>query len=234
MIDFIIMGTQKGGTVAAGHNLCAHPDVWINPHELHYFDSGYLNWDLDWYFGRVGVGKASVVGERTPNYIARLDAQRRIRASLPNVKMIVLLRNPIYRAFSQWRMETRKQIHDLPFLKRWRRKVAPVLSMAERGHYADQLKNLFNLFPREQVHIAISEYVLKDMDGEYRKMLSFLGVKQHHLPCEKRHTEYYRRRIAFDDWKLLYDYYKPLNEDLFDLLGYRIPEWSNCDHLIGM
>ncbi|HEX2282714.1 MAG TPA: sulfotransferase domain-containing protein, partial [Thermomicrobiales bacterium] len=93
--DYIIVGTQKGGTTSLHRYLTAHPQVkGSRGKELHFFSWKYDR-GLDWYFERFPPeGKAKVVGEASTSYLCHPEAPARVRRELPDVKSIVLLRNP--------------------------------------------------------------------------------------------------------------------------------------------
>lgn len=244
IVDFIVVGGAKCGTHASIWNLEAHPDIWMAHGEPHYFDENFHEGPL-WYLRRVGTKKwsprkrnlerlsddlkdrvlNSFSGEKTPRLLLETRLHPIIKREFPNVKLVAFLRNPIYRAYSHWAMKTNQRE---PFSLNPKMMVKPL----ERGEYVWQLESLFEHFPREQVHVAISEYVLKDMRREYNKIVQFFGLKRYKVPCIKYNVCKYRQRIRYEDWKRLHDHYKPYNERLFDLLGYEIPEWSQCPHLL--
>jgi hypothetical protein len=108
---FIIAGAQKAGTTYLYQELCAHPHVLpALTKEIHYFDSNYDR-DLEWYFGffpraaKLALGRIS--GEASPDYMVHPLAAQRIAKDLPETKVIILLRDPVKRAFSQFLHERR-------------------------------------------------------------------------------------------------------------------------------
>ncbi len=121
-VGFLICGTQKGGTTALDAYLREHPEVCMaNAKEVHFFNDGprFSGGDPDYspyhaYFSPEPAHK--VIGEATPIYMYWETAPRRIWEYNPNMKLIVLLRNPIARAFSHWNMETRRSSETLSFI----------------------------------------------------------------------------------------------------------------------
>src|SRR5688572_25508011 len=106
--DFIIIGAQKAGTTAAAFNLNKHPSISVfsgiteyGQAEIEFFNQ---HWERgsDWYFNQLPDDK--IVGEKTAELLHRTICHQRIYLVQPNVKLIVLLRCPIKRAYSQWRM----------------------------------------------------------------------------------------------------------------------------------
>ncbi|MFL5494195.1 MAG: sulfotransferase domain-containing protein [Gemmatimonadales bacterium] len=107
---FLIIGTQKGGTVALRKYLARHPDIVpARKKEIGYFDQDILYRRGDsWYHGHFPLphrlGRRGVTFEATPEYLYYPKAAQRIFSYDPDLKLIVLLREPIERAFSAWNM----------------------------------------------------------------------------------------------------------------------------------
>jgi Sulfotransferase domain len=118
--SFIIAGVQKGGTTALSALLCSVDIVsFSKKKEVHFFDntrhySGgiteYLNQFYEWDYAATKGLNPPVFGESTPFYIASRDACRRISETVPDVKMIVLLREPVQRAHSEYEMKKRSHL----------------------------------------------------------------------------------------------------------------------------
>lgn len=166
-VRFFIAGVQKGGTTALDSILRDHPSIQMaRVKEVHHFDDEAIDWSapdhgrlhaaFDWE--ATGV----VRGEATPVTLYWPDALERLRRYNPQAKLLIGLRHPAFRAFSHWRMETKRGWDGLPFSEAvgpaGRRRVqnAPggvhrVFSYVERGFYAGQVEHLLTLFPRHQV-----------------------------------------------------------------------------------
>jgi hypothetical protein len=208
--DFLIIGTQKGGTTSLYHYLSQHPDVLkAYRKEVHYFDSyryhrGPLEYramfplqaSLD---RRAKRGRPAITGEATPSYLWYPTAPERVAALVPHAKLVVLLRDPRSRAFSQYRQNVRWNVEPLSFGEaldaerdRLRAPLEQVMagvdgdrgtplyrySYATRGHYADQLDRWHRHFPAEQFLILRSVDFLRDPEAGYREVCRFLGVPE--------------------------------------------------------
>jgi hypothetical protein len=107
---FLIIGTQKGGTVALRNYLTRHPDIVPAPKkEIGFFDQDVLyRRGNGWYHGHFPLphrlGRHRVTFEATPEYLYYPKAAERIFSYDPELKLIVLLREPVARAFSAWNM----------------------------------------------------------------------------------------------------------------------------------
>jgi hypothetical protein len=94
VVDFLIIGVQKGGTMAAVANLNKHPDIYVKS-ECQFFT---FCWDfgVNWYRNKLQTNK-SIVGEKTPEYIYCDDCLPRIKMVCPSAKFLLFLRDPIKR-----------------------------------------------------------------------------------------------------------------------------------------
>ena len=153
-LDFIVPGAQKSGTTALRHFLSKHPQIALpDREELHFFDDEEIFSHLADYellhrhFGP--IASSTIVGEVTPSYLYWKPAIERIRDYNQSIKLVILLRNPIDRAFAHWNMQRFKNREPLDFLeavKEEPRRIAPPLSIesrrfayVDRGFYLRQL-----------------------------------------------------------------------------------------------
>ncbi len=188
-IDFVVPGVQKGGTRALGHFLSQNPDIGLSKKaEVHFFDDAAKfrgTPDYDVYHSRFDASSLDkITGDITPIYLYWKDALPRIREYNPRMKFIVLLRNPIERAYSQWAMQIAtgketeqfynallKEPHRRGFNRQHR-----VFSYVHRGFYSSQLERLFSLFPRQQCLVLKSEELRDRHRDTLRQVHDFLGV----------------------------------------------------------
>lgn len=165
-IDFVVVGAQKAGTTALFDYLCEDPNIFLPPEkEVHFFDDEARDWasgDYSDYHRRFELQSGRICGEVTPIYMYWPQAMERIRDYNPDIRVICLLRDPVERAWSHWRMETARGAEDESFssaIRRGRQRLFEtdpwgshrVHSYVERGFYAEQLARIFGLFPRSQV-----------------------------------------------------------------------------------
>jgi len=231
--DFIIIGAQKAGTTSLFHYLNNHPDVgpaWRK--EIHFFDRWYSN-GLDWYRAHFPLyAEATITGEGSTNYLQHPDAPLRMRHCIPNAKLIVMLRNPVDRAYSQHQMNVRKGIETLSFedaleAEPYRLQNQPdclstewrVASYLTRGLYASQLQRWLDQFPQEQLLVIKSEEFFEDPDKEFRRVLAFLDLE----PCVEARYEVLHDggdypRILPATRERLAAYYAPWNQQLYELI----------------
>jgi hypothetical protein len=216
--SFLIIGAQRAGTTSLFDYLSRHPDVaapsggeesvaW--PKELHFFDE--KSWrGLDWYrsFFPTAVarrvarlrGGDLVAGEATPFYLFHPFVPERVAATLPDVRLIALLRDPTERAYSHYQLMRRKGWEDLsfpealaaeperlageePFLAdpHYRNHHHRHHSYVARGLYAEQLERWLAHFPREQLLVLRAEDFLAHPAEVYAEVLGFLGLREWRL-----------------------------------------------------
>ncbi|HEY9295730.1 MAG TPA: sulfotransferase domain-containing protein, partial [Phormidium sp.] len=112
--DFIIIGAQKCGTTSLYEYLIQHPQILAaSKKEVHFFDLNFAK-GVDWYRQQFKpVSQKSITGEASPYYIFHPLVPQRIYQLFPQVKLIVLLRNPVERAISHYYHEVRLGFEDL-------------------------------------------------------------------------------------------------------------------------
>jgi len=182
--NFLIAGVQKGGTCAASINLSLHPNIKVARKEVHFFD-GHWQQGVEWYHQKMHeIHKPhALLGDRTPAYFTDPRMHPRMMSVVPNAKIIILLRNPATRFISQWLMHKRQNAqHKRQNAQRQRDNTLESIidrncsDLFHRGLYFKHLRSLYKYFPKEQIHIAISERVKSNREKEYAKMFHFLGV----------------------------------------------------------
>jgi hypothetical protein len=250
--DFLIIGAQKSGTTSLWKHLKKHPHIEMSPNfvafsynhhvnrkETHFFNR---NWHkgVNWYANLFNDNN-KLQGEVTPTYISSLSCHKRIYETIPNAKLVLVLRDPVTRAYSQF--NNTKQAFPyaknqllLPYQGLRENILATIdddncdskVTFIKRGYYIEQIESLLLQYPADQLHIVISERMRGDMNSTYDKLFSFLGVENVHIEFElNTHKRAYKEELNEEDEKLLYDIYKPYNEKLFQFLGYEIEEWRH-------
>lgn len=212
--SFFIIGTQKGGSTSLYRYLTDHPEVCPAAlKEIHYFSYHPTCPEL-WYRAhfapaRLLRAKKLQTGEASVSYLHVPAAPARLAAFTPAAKLIVMLRDPVSRAFSHYQMSVKQGRETLPFrdavaleperLRRERELLGAEAAFREglhhryhsyllRGHYAEQLERWFAHFPREQVLILSSEAFFKNPGETYREALEFLDLSPVELPIYAQHN----------------------------------------------
>ena len=104
--NYLVIGAQKSGTTSVRGLLGQHPDIYIHPEELQFFWREYGD-DFERYCSNFeDAGSAQFVGEKSPDYLFFKEAAPRIAELNPDMKLIVILREPTLRAYSDWYQRT--------------------------------------------------------------------------------------------------------------------------------
>lgn len=205
--DFLILGAAKSGTTSLFYYLSQHPNI-LTPNrkkEVHYFDVNY-NRGIDWYrnhfpqsnkrnIGATGV--RNLCFEASPSYMIYPPALERIKKDIPSVKLIVLLRDPIERAYSHYLHNVRRGREKLSFsealetetkrtsIKSYTLKnlefetISPgyrYFSYIQTSLYAKKIENIFDLFEKKYVFLIKSRDLLSDPQQTTERVFKFLNV----------------------------------------------------------
>jgi hypothetical protein len=209
--DFIIIGTQRGGTTSLYNYLSGHPKIApARQKEVHYFSVHHAK-GLNWYesfFPRTRGVRRRISGEASPYYLFHPHSPARIREVLPDVRLIALLRDPVARAFSHYRHEVGLGEEPLSFeeaIAREDERIGPDVeklavdpsyeghahrhySYVARGRYIEQLRNWTKYFPLEQILVLRSEDLFDDPRDVYLRTIDFLGLPAHDLGTYERYN----------------------------------------------
>ncbi|XP_062470698.1 heparan sulfate glucosamine 3-O-sulfotransferase 4 [Pezoporus occidentalis] len=179
----LIIGVKKGGTRALLEAIRAHPDVRAVGTEPHFFDRNYEK-GLEWY--RNVMPKTldgQITMEKTPSYFVTNEAPRRIHSMAKDTKLIVVVRNPVTRAISDYTQTLSKKpeiptFEVLAFKNRTLGLIDASWSAIRIGIYALHLENWLQYFPLSQILFVSGERLITDPAGEMAKVQDFLGLKR--------------------------------------------------------
>jgi len=256
--DFYIIGGQKSGTSALYDYLIQHPCIESAvTKEPRYFDK-YYDRGINWYrvgfplkihksFNKKILGKPFQTGEATPRYLDHPHSPKRIKKTTPNAKLIVLLRNPIDRAYSSYSVRINSGKEKLSFEEAIKREKERTLgefekmqkdpnyysidyyhhSYLDRGIYVTKLKHWMSIFPKEQFLIIQSDEFFKDTSIIYNKVLKFLNLPKWDLDEYKPIgvTKYKKQTMEPSTRKQLVEFFSPYNQQLYEFLGEKF-DWD--------
>ncbi len=249
--DFIIIGAQKCGTSSLYNYLIDHPCIYpASTKEVGGFDR-YYSYGIKWYraqfpsflrkyYVKHVLGQDFITGEASTGYILNPRALKRISEVVPRAKLILMLRNPIDRAYSHYHHTVRLGKETLPFEEAIERETERIgnawkqmleeenyynLNIAQyaylsTGIYVDQIEVLMSLFSREQILILKSEDFYTEASRVFRQVLGFLNVLNWELrDYEKYNVGNYSNSMDPVVRKRLINYFKPHNQRLYEYLG---------------
>lgn len=183
--DFLIIGAAKAGTTWLQHCLRHHPDVYIPLDELQYFTRRYDRSappcpDPEWYSQHFqGAKPDQVIGENSNTYLSFRTTAKRIHTVLPNVKLVALLRNPVDRVYSGYCMQFRTGVADHK-IENYLNPDSPTRNQhaLEVGQYVKNLKPYLDLYPREQIHLALYDDIRNRPEALFAGVCDHIGVSK--------------------------------------------------------
>ncbi|WP_299384460.1 sulfotransferase domain-containing protein [Helicobacter sp. UBA3407] len=194
--NFIIGGTAAGGTSYLYELLIQHSEVYLPKRRIpepHYYYKSWeyakgLEWYLKEYFSEASEDKRAV-GERSSSYLyGGARVAQRIAKDFPQMKFIFMLRNPIQRAWGNYRFTALQGLEELSFYDAIKREKIRIkeshgiwseiqpYDYTGRGFYAKQLKEFLEFFPKEQILCIKSESLSNDNLEPLFKIYRFLGL----------------------------------------------------------
>jgi len=249
--DFLIIGTKRGGTTSLYNYLLAHPRVAPlfpaaqNIKGVHFFDTNFGR-GLAWYrshfptrVARMASRRPWVVGEASPYYLHHPHAPRRAREVAPGARLIVLLRNPIERAYSHYKERVRNGSEPLTFQEalaaeperlagetdRMREDPAYVSfahehqSYKSQGIYLPQVQAWMSQYPEAQFCVIRSEDLFVDPVAVYRRVLGFLNLPPWEPPTFRRFNFHPSDGMPASVREELTAFFAPHNQRLAESLG---------------
>jgi len=253
--DFLVIGTKKGGTTSVANWLVQHPQVvpmfprFQRHKSPHYFDINYDRGQA-WYRSHfptaaarerhVGEAGPSRVGEASPYYMFHPAAADRIAETVPDARLVAVLREPVSRAHSNYYDRVVAGTETLPTFEaaidaeesrltgvtdEWLA-VPGHYSFSHdhhtylaRGRYAEQLRRFFDRLGREQVLVLPLEALKREPDKTFRRIEDHLGLDHHDVVLEERNVRSGNPPIDPATKERLTAYYEPYNRELAELLG---------------
>lgn len=193
--NFIIGGTSAGGTSFLSAAMIQHPDIYLpvemRPEPHYYYKSWEYKKGLDYYQNRwfTDVKGEKAIGERSSSYMFAGDTvAARMKKDMPDLKLIFTLRDPVQRAWANYRYTALQGVEDTDFESALRHEPERIASQqgiwAEiqpfnytgRGFYGRQLQQFLTHFPRDQILLIESEQMNKDPQRTFNDVFEFLGV----------------------------------------------------------
>lgn len=252
--DFLLLGAQRGGTTSLFRALEGHPDiVGSTRKEVHYFDYQFERGG-NWYRGHFPLAArraahlragqpAFLTGEATPYYLACPQAPRRAAATVPQARLIALLRNPVDRAWSHYRMARWQKKESLSFEEalhaepeRLRGEFEKLVaderyyslayhrqSYLERGVYLPQIQRWLAHYPREQLLLLLSEDFYRDPAAVFAQVCRFLGLREWQPNEFTKFNAQSDKLMAADTRAWLEHYFRPHRAPLAAFLGRELP-----------
>lgn len=251
--SFLVAGVQKGGTTSLVQYLSMHKQL-LQPQrkDIFFFNNmTRYNKGVDFYRAffslRMQQRMANFLRKQktqtfdgTPNYLDSPGAAQRIDQTLPGAKIILLLRNPVSRAYSNYNMALKFKFESLPFYDalmkedervEWFEKsefykghnfVYQRLAYRKRGEYSFFLPDWISTFS-DRLHIEFTENLDKHPQETYARILKFLQLDEQKLEFTQYNKGEYKSKMDEKSLEYLTNHYKPFNAELKILLKTDLP-----------
>lgn len=248
--DFIVVGAQRSGTTSLFRLLAAHPLV-RRPTQVKgvgYFDLKYDR-GMRWYQSHFPLrrrGSGLLAFESSGYYLFHPLAARRIAESLPDVKVVVVVRDPVERAYSAHGHERRRGFEDLDFEEALASEEERLAGAAEqltrdphsenyehrhhgylaRSRYHEQIERYIAALGRERVFIVDAGRMFADPGSELEPLEEWLGLPESTMPPLERWNAGASASLDPRLQGRLRGYFEPFDRQLAELMG-RTPSWRS-------
>ncbi len=254
--SFLICGAQRCGTTSMYQAMRAHPAV-MRPTArkgVHYFDTGFQH-NLNWYLGhfpfklqaaalRRKVGRNPMTFESSPYYLFHPLSADRIARTLPDVKIVILLRDPVERAYSAHAHELARGYETEPFERALELEDERLAgeeqklidqpnyishahqhqAYVHRGYYFYQVQRMITAVGSDRVHVVDSEDFFTNPEPVWNEVLDYLGLPHEAGREFRRHNARPRSAMPESLRRSLHDRYAETDEQLTQWWG-RVPSW---------
>lgn len=252
--DFLIIGAAKSGTTSLFHYLTQHPRI-IKPFkkEIHFFDK-HFNKGVNWYKlhfptkNEVNIGQnQAITGEATPYYISHPLVPSRVKMILPKVKIIVLLRNPVDRAFSNYnhmvRMGFEKESFENAIDLESERTLGELDKIVndnlnysfKHHHYSYLSRSIYHIeLERWLQYFNIDRFLFINSEDLYTNPSEIFTQTTNFLDLEKYDNIKYKKMNSGGEYMQMNDqtrirlinFFNPHNAKLFNLIG-KVYDWNS-------
>lgn len=251
---FLIVGAQRCGTTSMFKTLAQHPDV-ASPFlrkGIHYFDKNYAR-PWEWYRGHFPIeassrarrrGRRVHTGESSPYYMFHPHAIARIAGDLPDVRLLMLVRDPVERAYSAHAHEYARGFETLRFEEAIAAEPARLADVEAqlrsdaaqermvfqhnaylaRGRYIEQIERIVDLVGAERLHVVDSGDFFADPGPVFTRVEDFLGLAHADGIAFERHNARGRSSMDPSLRARLGEYFEPWDDALAKWWG-RTPSW---------
>jgi hypothetical protein len=170
--DFLYVGTSKAGSTWLFNALSVHPDVWLASNKgLYYFDA-HFDRGPDWYRQHFEGADGLAVGEFSHSYLSSPEVPERIAAYSPAMRLLVCLREPVDRAFSDYL----DLVKNNGFTGSFSEAVERHPRLLDRGRYATHLSRYLEHFPATQIHVGLFDELRTGAQQYADEVYGFLGL----------------------------------------------------------
>ena len=245
--DFLVIGAKRCGTTSLYQHLPEHPCISKSPYDNMGFFNDNFHLGVNWYksffpttFTRKKIKSKFgnfLAFDVTTKYMEEESTANNVYQTKPNMKIIIILRNPVDRAYSQYHLSVRQTAERRSFedvveenMNRLNKEshehyeIKPRFSAKEdnylkKGLYALQLRYWLKIFPRENILTVSTEEFESNQQIIYNKIFEFLNISKFEVKNTKKMEKGNYQPIKSETRNLLLDYFRPHNHELFELIN---------------
>ena len=251
--DFLVIGAKRCGTTSLYQHLPEHPCISKSPHDNMGFFNDNFHLGVNWYksffpttFTRKKIKSKFgnfLAFDVTTKYMEEESTANNVYQTKPNMKIIIILRNPVDRAYSQYHLSVRQTAERRSFedvveenMNRLNKEshehyeIKPRFSAKEdnylkKGLYALQLRYWLKILPRENILIVSTEEFESNQQIIYNKIFEFLNISKFEVKNTKKMEKGNYPPMKSETRNLLLDYFRSHNHELFELINIKF-DWD--------
>jgi hypothetical protein len=180
--NFLHVGVGKGGSTWLHEALSTHPDAFLSEAKDLYYFTRFYDRGPDWYAHQFAAAPpdARVIGEVCPEYLWHPDAPDRIRDSLPGVRVMATLRDPVTRAYSAYLYDSKNGMTQLSF----REALDASPRIIDEARYRTHLERYLKALGPDALHVTVFDDLAADPQAFLDDTTDWLGLARHALPPE--------------------------------------------------
>ena len=237
--NFIVIGVKRCGTTTLYEQLSEHPCIEKSAHDNLGFFNNNFELGMNWYKSHFVTNFRKKEIERkygkfatydvTSSYIQKKKTAQNIFKTLPNVKLILILRNPTDRAYSEYNQNIIDENESRDFRELIKQEINEIenmendnlefssnkINLVKKGIYEKQISPWLEIFPRKQILIISTEEFGEKTTETYDKIFRFLELPKYKIKNKERHRKGTYEAMDDKTRKILDDFYESYNSKLF-------------------
>ena len=246
--NFIIIGVKRCGTTTLYEQLSEHPCIEKSAHDNLGFFNNNFELGVNWYKSHFVTNfKKNQIKKKygkfatydvTSSYIQKKKTAENIFSVLPSVKLILILRNPSDRAYSEYNQNIVDEDESRSFEELIKREIHEIknkgnesmefsvdkINLVKKGIYIKQILPWLEIFPKKQILIISTEEFDENTSETYNKIFRFLELPKYEIKNNKRYRKGNYEKMKEETRQTLNNFYQKYNEELFQKIGKNF-EW---------
>ena len=235
--NFIVIGVKRCGTTTLYEQLSEHPCIEKSSHDNLGFFNNNFELGINWYKSHFVTNLRKREIERkygqfatydvTSSYIQKKKTAENIFKTLPNVKLIIILRNPTDRAYSEYNQNIIDENESREFIDLIKQEIKEIqnmeniefssdkINLVKKGMYEKQISPWLEIFDRKQILFITTEEFGEKTTETYDKIFRFLELPEYKIKNKEMHRKGAYKEMNVKTRKILDDFYEPYNKELF-------------------